>query len=178
MPYNPNGIYDPNGNPTPTRWDPLVQDGHVTFVSSKGSPSNIRGQLYANALVQLPWALDASGALFARQGGPYPVSLRLPAGFDGNLEALATEKAETLRYDTVVNLDLRLAKSIAIRGSARLILSAEWFNVFNSGTVLVRYGSANSSAFTDTDAGATEGRGRIDEILSPSIFRLGARLTF
>jgi hypothetical protein len=94
------------------------------------------------------------------------------------MQALATETAETLRYDSIFNLDLRLAKTIAIRGRARLVLSAEWFNVFNSGTVLNRYMFANSPPFVAEDMGAVEGRGRIEEILSPSIFRLGARLAF
>jgi hypothetical protein len=73
---------------------------------------------------------------------------------------------------------MQLASTIQVRDRVRLVLSAEWFNVFNSGTVLNRYFLANSSAFTDVAGGATAERGRIEEILSPSIFRLGARLSF
>jgi hypothetical protein len=50
--------------------------------------------------------------------------------------------------------------------------------VFNSGTVLGRYRYANSSLFTSEIAGAESGKGRIEEVLSPSIFRIGARFTF
>ena len=57
-------------------------------------------------------------------------------------------------------------------------LSVEWFNVLNSGVVLTRYRFANSSAFTDTAAGAVPGMGRIDQIIAPSIFRLGVRVFF
>jgi hypothetical protein len=167
-----------DGNPTPTRWNPLVQEGQVTFVGAKGSTSNIRWQLYANGLVQLPWGLDASAALFARQGGAYPVSLQLRAGADGTLEALGTDQPDTLRYDRILNLDLRLAKTFTLHGSARVILSAEWFNVFNSDTVLNRFMFANSPSFVAEDMGAIPGQGRIEEIISPSIFRVGARLAF
>ena len=63
---------------------------------------------------------------------------------------------------------LRLAKNINLGGDGRnLVLSAEMFNVFNSGTELNRYRQAQSSAFN-----------RLDEILSPRIVRFGARLTF
>jgi hypothetical protein len=165
-------------NPTRTLQSPLIDGGQVTFVNTIGSTSNIRWQVYANGLVQLPWGLDASGALFARQGGAYPVSLTLPAGAEGTIPALGAEQPDSLRHDPVFNLDLRLAKTIRIRGGARVVLSAEWFNVFNSGTVLNRYFFANSAAFIAEDMGAVPGRGRIDEILSPSIFRVGARLAF
>ncbi len=50
--------------------------------------------------------------------------------------------------------------------------------MLNSDLVLGRYMFANRGPFTDTDGGAIEGRGRIDEVIAPSIFRLGARLTF
>jgi len=106
------------------------------------------------------------------------VSLMLVAGADGQVPALATERPDSLRHDAIVNLDLRLAKTLRIAGDVRLVLSAEWFNVFNSGTVLNRYFLANSLAFTDVAGGAVAGRGRIEEILSPGIFRLGARLSF
>jgi hypothetical protein len=44
--------------------------------------------------------------------------------------------------------------------------------------VLSRYRFANSSAFTDTAGGAVPGQGRIEQIIAPSIFRLGARIFF
>ena len=56
--------------------------------------------------------------------------------------------------------------------------SANAFNVFNSDNVLSRYRYATGSAFTAEDQGAVDGRGRIEEVISPSIFRLGVRLTF
>jgi hypothetical protein len=70
-------------------------------------------------------------------------------------------------------LDLRLAKNVEV-GRARLTLGAEWFNVFNAGTVLSRYRWPNNAAFTSPDPTM----GRIEEVINPSILRLGATLSF
>jgi hypothetical protein len=86
-----------------------------------------------------------------------------------------TRTESSLRYDTLWNLDLRLSKTIRL-GDAGLTLSAEWLNFFNTSQVLSRYRCATGSAFLDDLGGAVEGRGRIEEIISPSIFRVGARL--
>jgi hypothetical protein len=173
-----------NGNPTPVETDPLVQGGQVALLSGGSGKasfySSVKWQVYANALWQGPAGFDLSGALFSRQGGPYPIDIRTSAGQDGTFNALATPLVDTNRYDTVFDLDLRLAKTFKFGRGSGLTLSAEWFNVFNSGTILSRYRYANSSAFTNTDEGAdpSAGLGRIEEILSPSIFRLGARFFF
>ena len=167
-----------DGNPTPTQFDPHIDGGEVTLNAARVTDSNIKWQLYGNALVQLGWDLTVSTALLVRQGSVYPVSLLVRAGLDGTLPALAFHEIDSLRYDTVFNADLRLAKTVGLGGDAALVLSAEWFNVANSELVLGRYVYANGSGFTDVDAGAIEGRGRIEEIIGPSVLRFGARLTF
>jgi hypothetical protein len=168
-------------SPTRTETSPLVDGGQVSLLSGGSGKasfySSVKWQLYANALWQGPWGLDLSGALFARQGGPYPIDIRTSAGQDGTVNALATPEVDTNRYDTLFNLDLRLAKTFKF-GGAGLTLSAEWFNVLNNDLVLSRYRYANSSAFTDATAGAESGLGRIEEVISPSIFRFGARFSF
>jgi hypothetical protein len=98
-------------------------------------------------------------------------------GRDGTEPALA-RAVDDERLDAVVNFDLRLAKTVRLGSEAGITFSAEWFNVFNSGTILTRYRYADSSAFTATASGAEPGLGRIDTLLAPSIFRFGARLTF
>ena len=139
--------------------------------------SSVKWQVYANALAQLGWGFDLSGAVFGKQGGPYPVNVRIAAGRDGTLPALANNAIDENRYSDVWDVDLRLAKNIKLGGST-LTLSAEVFNVLNSGVVLSRFRSANSGSFTQTIAGAEPGLGRIEEILSPRIFRFGARFQF
>jgi hypothetical protein len=128
-------------------------------------------------MVQLPWNVDLSGGVFGKQGGPYPITLRLPAGRDGNLQALSTGEIDNKRYDNVWNVDMRLAKTIKF-GAVGLTFGAEAFNIFNSGVVLSRSRQANTGTFTSTIAGAEPGIGRIEEIIAPRILRLGVNLTF
>jgi hypothetical protein len=178
MPY---ALIDDDGNPTSTETDQNVDGGNVSVLSGgSGKASfytNVPWQLYANALYQFGWDIDLSGALFAKSGGAYPVSVVTSMGSDGSEPALATGTSDKLRYETVTNLDLRLAKTFRF-GRTGLVVSAEWFNVFNSSLVLSRYRFATGTAFTATESGATGDRGRIEEIISPSIFRIGARFTF
>jgi hypothetical protein len=123
--------------------------------------------VYANALYQLPWGFDLSGAFFARQGSLQPIYLRISAGSDGSLNALATERTDSQRYDNLYNFDIRLAKNFRFGSQGRLTLAAEWFNVFNSGLVLDIQRQTNTSAYN-----------RINEVMSPSIFRFSGTLGF
>ncbi len=170
-----------SGNPTRTEQDPLVDGGQLAVLSGGSGKASfytsVKWQLFATALVQLPADFDLSGALFGRQGGPYPVSVRISGGRDGTLSALAVPQVDSNRYGSLWNLDLRLAKNIKFGGAA-VTLSAEAFNVFNNNLVLSRFRWASSSAFTSTIAGAIPGAGRIEEVISPRIVRFGARLSF
>jgi hypothetical protein len=157
------------GNPTRTETDPLVPGGQVALLSGGSGKasfySSVKWQVYANALFQLPWNFDISTAVFGRQGGSFPTSVRAAAGSDGTLSILATPEVDTNRYDNLWNFDLRLAKNIKIQRSA-LTLSAEVFNVTNNDLVLSRF------RYT----GAT--LGRVEEIIAPRTIRLGARFSF
>jgi hypothetical protein len=170
-----------NGNPTRTENDPLVDGGqYATLSGGSGKASfytSIKWQLFATMLTQLPGDFDLSGSLFGRQGGPYPVSLRLSGGRDGTLPALGVPTIDAERYGNLWNLDLRLAKNFRFGGSS-VTLSAEAFNVLNNDLVLSRFRYANSASFTSTIAGAEPGRGRVEEIVSPRIVRFGARFSF
>jgi hypothetical protein len=157
------------GNPTPTENNSLTDDlvgaqsggsGRATFYMSP------TWQIYANALVQLPWELELSGAVFGRQGQISPQFIGVTAGRDGTLNVLATDKIDEVRYDDVWDLDLRLAKTIRL-GPTGVTLSAEAFNVFNSGTVLQQNRQLSSASHD-----------QILEILSPRIVRFGARFSF
>ena len=170
------------GSPGRVETDPLVDGGQVALLSGGSGKasfySSIKWQFFGSALYQLPWGFDVSGGVFGRQGTPYPVSLRLASGRDGTVSALATPEVDTERYDTLWNVDLRLAKTFKFGKGAGLTLSAEWFNTFNNDLILSRYRWANSGNFTNTAQGAESGKGRVEEIINPSIFRFGARLFF
>ena len=161
-----------NGNPTKRQNDNLVDGDQVALLSSGSGKGQLyytgqKWQFYGNALYQLPLGIDVSGALWGRQGGLKPVFLNVAAGNDGTLAVAATETVESERYGNVWNFDLRLAKTFRFGKQAYFTAAAEWFNVANSGQVLIRIRQANSSAYN-----------RVDEVLNPSIFRLGATFGF
>jgi hypothetical protein len=170
-----------SGKIAPTEADALVQGGQVAFLSGGSGKASfytsVKWQFYGNAMVQLPWGVDFSGGLFGKQGGPYPITVRLAAGRDGNTQALATPEIDTKRYPNVWNVDLRLAKTIKF-GAAGLTFSAEAFNVLNNDVVLSRSRQANTATFVSTIAGAESGIGRIEEIIAPRIVRLGVNFSF
>jgi carboxypeptidase family protein/TonB-dependent receptor-like protein len=167
-----------NGNPTPRSGtgagtgDNLVDGDQVSLVSSGSGKGALyytgqKWQLYANALYQLPWGIDLSGTAWGRQGGLKPIFLNIASGQDGTLAVAANATIEDERYGNVWDFDLRLAKTFRFGKQPYVTLAAEWFNVANSGQVLVRNRQANTAAYN-----------RIDEVLNPSIFRLGATFGF
>jgi hypothetical protein len=128
---------------------------------------NARWQVVVNGLYQLPGNFEVGTSLFARQGYVYPVILRLDAGADGTLRTLATPHLDDQRYDNLFDADFRLANRIKLPGTATMELTADLFNAFNSGAILGRNRSADSSAFhSPTD------------VLSPRILRIGVRFNF
>jgi hypothetical protein len=161
-----------NGNPTRRQNDGLVDGDQVSLLSGGSGKGQLyytgqKWQFYGNALYQLPWGVDISGSIWGRQGGLKPVFINISAGNDGTLQVAGTPTVETERYDNVWDVDFRLAKTFRFGKQAYMTLAGEWFNVANAGTVLIRIRQANSSAYN-----------RIDEVLNPSIFRLGATFGF
>jgi hypothetical protein len=111
--------------------------------------------------------IDIAGSLFARQGYPSPVVLELPGGEDGLLTVLASSRITDDRLPDVWNVDLRLAKTVKIRRTAALVVTADVFNVFNSRVPLNRNRTANSVVF-----------GTLNEVINPRVARFGLRLVF
>ncbi|MFN8096444.1 MAG: hypothetical protein U0599_30240 [Vicinamibacteria bacterium] len=150
---------------------PQLADRHDYVAAQSGGSSRATfyttptWQIYANALVQLPWRLELSGAVFGRQGQIRPQYIRASAGLDGAFNVLARRARRALLGR--LGPGLRLARTVKLGGSAAMTLSAEAFNVLNSGTTLQVFRQVNSGSFQ-----------RIDEILSPRIVRFGARFTF
>jgi hypothetical protein len=120
-------------------------------------------QLSANALYQIGKGFEIAGNLYAREGYIRPINLTVNNTFADSVMAI---EVGDQRLPNIWNLDMRLAWNKAI-GGAQLNLSADVFNVFNSGTVLRQVDTADSTAFN-----------RIDQILNPLLVRFGARLSF
>ena len=159
-----------SGSPTRTDIAPL-QDGGQVSVQGGGSGraafySSFKWQIFASAGVSLPANFDLSASFFGRQGGLLPVILRIDAGSDGTQNALANGRVDALRYPALTNLDLRLARNTRV-GRVTVTPSIELFNAFNNDVVLGVFRQATSSSFN-----------RVDDIVSPRILRIGARLSF
>jgi hypothetical protein len=120
-------------------------------------------QLSANALYQLGKGFEIAGNLYAREGYIRPINLTVNNTFADTVMAVGVGDQ---RLPNIWNVDMRLAWNKALGGSAHLNLTADVFNVFNSGTVLRRVDSAD---------GAFD---RIDQILNPLLVRFGAKLSF
>jgi hypothetical protein len=133
-------------------------------------------QVVVNALAQLPWDFELSGAFFSRQGHPRPIIFARTLGFDGSNRVMADgQQIESIRYPNVYNLDLRLAKNLKIGGST-FIISGDVFNVLNANTELNRGRRASSAAWSPASRGGAFGR--LDEILNPRVVRVGLRYQF
>lgn len=176
----------PNAVQNPTRTQntaggtlagPFVDGGQV-IVKSYGSKTdtffNSKWQFTASALYQLPHGFDLAGSVQGRQGYPFVVIMRLPAGADGRPRALATSSVDTIRFDDLWDVDLRLAKKITVTPKVALRVSADVFNVLNSGNVLQRSRQVNATS----TGGINSSFNTVNELLNPRVARIGVRLEF
>ena len=88
-------------------------------------------------------------------------------GSEGTVRVLLNENLDTIRFETLWNLDLRVAKTAKFGSRASMQLIADLFNVLNSNTEITR--ERNAAATTFRVLGSN---------LSPRILRFGARLSF
>jgi hypothetical protein len=168
--YQPQAMYDTNGNPTRTITEPLVNGGQFAPMSSGNGTGNVfvnaKWQFNANGMYQAPYGLELAANVFGRQGYPFPLFRTQALGNDSGLNVLVTPHIDTFRYDNVWNTDLRLAKTLKIQTvSVRLI--GDLFNVLNANTALVRNNNVLSTQFNV-----------IAQNLSPRIFRAGVVIGF
>ena len=174
---NPQEHYDmaipvtDNGSPSRSDTFPLVDGGQLA-PRSAGSGSgdvfvNQRWNFNANGAYQLPWNMEAAANLFGKQGTPYPLYRNASLGREGSVRILLTPDIDTNRFDTLWNLDLRLAKTIKFGGRGNLQLIGDLFNVMNSNTEITRERNVTATTF-----------GVLGSNLSPRILRFGGRLTF
>lgn len=158
-------------------------DGSQVLVQSGGSGN--KGSVWIGS----KWAYSVTGVyqipvvettlgfnLNGRQGYPRPYTwlVRGAAG-EGTKALLATNDTDELRNENVTTLDLRLARDFRI-SRVGITVSIDGFNILNSNTILQRDANQLNAAAGSTTLRAT--RDRVIEVLSPRVFRLGARLTF
>jgi hypothetical protein len=174
-----NGMYDTNGNPTPTVTEPLKNGGQFA-PQSGGSGSgtiyiNAKWQFNANAMYQAPAGIELSANVFGRQGYPFPVvrsGTTAALGADSTLTILLSPEIDTYRFPNLWNTDFRAAKQFGLR-QANVRLIFDLFNVFNANTALVRVNdvtSVNPDGSTRFFA--------LAQNLSPRIGRIGVVIGF
>ncbi len=173
----PDAIVDPTRlRPTNTPLSGCNNCDGANVVQGSGTGSGAKGGVYINS----KWAYNLTGAyqipiietslgfnFVGRQGYAVPYIHRVGTS-EGNKFLLIDQDPADSRHKDVRNLDLRLAKDIRLpMGGVGVTISLDAFNVFNSQVILQR----------NTRLGIASGN-RITELMSPRVFRLGARLTF
>ena len=145
-------------------------DGSIAVDKSYGTHTNTyinaRWQYSLSGLVQFPWALTFGANLVGREGYPIPFYYRISG------RRVLMEELGSRRNPNMMELDLRLAKSVKF-GPAGFELALEGFNITNNRTVLQRNNRLYSRLATVNAKGNA-----IEEIMSPRIFRVAAKLFF
>jgi hypothetical protein len=167
------GLYDTNGNPTPTLSEPLKSSGQFAPQSGgSGAGSiytNAKWQFIANGLYEAPYSIELSANVFGRQGYPFPLfrqGTTATLGGDSSLSIMVTPAIDYFRYPNLWNTDFRVSRQFkAETVSIRAILDV--FNVFNANTALVRNNNIASPTFNS-----------LAQNLSPRIARIGVIIGF
>jgi hypothetical protein len=146
---------------------------------------NSKWSFAVNGLYQIaperPWGFNVAGNLTGRQGYPDPYYISLGGAAVSHLsvpnpntggETVQIGAADSNRLDNIVDFDARIEKELTFQNFG-LTLGVDCFNVFNEAFVLQRQGKFQNSA-----APVTLNAGFVNEVLSPRVFRFGARFSF
>lgn len=149
-------------------------------VQGSGTGSGAKGGIYINSrwsyfmtgMYQGAWGLNYSASVQGREGYPIPFYHRVSS--DGTRKSvLALESIEdSPRLDNIFQLDARISREIKV-GGVGVTFSVDAFNLTNERTTIQREHRLFTSA-TRPDPRADQ----IEELQSPRVFRVGARLSF
>ncbi len=129
-----------------------------------------------------PWGFNVAAHVNGREGYPVPYNIAFdPQDGLGARNVLVGGDVERFRVDDVLVVNARLEKELSL-GEVGLILSLDGFNLTNEAFALQR-GSTIAGSAVDVATGQTAAIGSqsgdfVREVISPRIFRLGARLSF
>jgi hypothetical protein len=152
--------------------DPVLQGSGTGSGSKGGVYINSNWSYSVNGLYQIapdrPWGFNVAGNLTGREGYPVPYFRRLNRNgipTAANLD-FTQGGPDEFRNDDINVFDARVEKEFTFSDFG-LTLGVDVFNVLNENFVLQRQHRLN--------VGTTN---NVNEVLSPRIFRLGARLSF
>ena len=159
-------------DPTPTDVEPL-QDAGALAVRPGGLG---RGDVFVNARwsaglaarASLPWSLEASAQIYAREGFPIPYFEVADTGdpTGGAKNVIVSPHLDSYRLPPVVLVDASLSRSVRA-GPGSLAVSLDVFNVLNRATVLQVARDVELPAFD-----------RPRELMRPRVARLGVTYRF
>ncbi|HRC84240.1 MAG TPA: carboxypeptidase regulatory-like domain-containing protein [Thermoanaerobaculia bacterium] len=169
-----------------------VDGGAVLVAAGAGSGAkadvfiNSRWSVDISGLYQIapsrPWGFNVSANLNARQGYPLPYNVTVdPGDAISTRSVLVAGSVDDQRNDSTLVANARVEKELHF-GDWNLTLSLDGFNLGNESTVLQRDTNLNAT-LVDLRTGEEENLGNasgnhVREILSPRVFRLGARISF
>jgi hypothetical protein len=152
-------------------------DGGAVLLQSGGSGN--KGNVYINSnwsfdlsgMYQIapdrPWGFNLAANINGREGYPNPYHAEADFGDGLNTRNVAlVSDVEDFRNDDVITFNARVEKEISF-SDWNLTLSVDGFNLTNESTVLQR----------NTTIRGTSGD-FVREIISPRVFRVGARVSF
>ncbi|GMV22499.1 MAG: hypothetical protein AMXMBFR57_24480 [Acidimicrobiia bacterium] len=155
---------------------------------TEGTNGIARYLIKFNGSYDLPWGVMASTNLNINDGGIRTLSINGPGQVYGgvnsagnpttiNYGTLTFQERGTTRFERTVLWDMGIHKTFTFRGGqTRLKLMLDGFNILNAAPVL-SYSSNNISTLGTTSNPIPPSQ-RINSILPPRIFRVGATISF
>ena len=136
-------------------------------------------QFNVTGMYQFPLGINLSANLFGRQGFPNPYYVRIDRGFDitDTRPRIMINQVDTVRYENVYQLDFRLEKAFNI-GPVTFTPVVELFNALNNNAILQRYEQVGTYDLNGEGLDQSSFFNRIEEVQSPRIVRMGARISF
>jgi hypothetical protein len=158
------------GNPTRRDTESFVNGGLYAPRTAGSGAGDVfvagKWSLNVNGAYQLPGGFEFAGNLFGRHGTPMPLQATSALGADTGQRVLVSAELDTVRLESLWNLDLRLAKVFRM-GRFNANINADVFNVMNENNILNRVRNVGSTSFFAPT-----------QNLSPRIFRIGMRIGF
>ena len=166
-------------------------DGRIYAPSMGGGSGKIGMRVFSHwllklsGLYQLPWDFNISFSFNARQGNVMEESMNIwfqnPPNTLYRSITVPLDLFGKLRLPTYWNLNLRLEKVVRAGDYGRIYVMVDLFNVFNQAHPNRRYDYYHGQyriypTSTSFSANATDGR--LNEILSPRVVRIGVRFDF